>query len=345
MARLRAVLIGCGHISRSHLPGWQASPDADLVAVVDLDRTRAEARAAEFGIERVYTDPAVMLKTERPDCVDIATRPETHLELIQLAAEHGVHVLCQKPLAASLAEAEAMATLCRRAGVRCMVNEMWRFLPWYRELKPRLLAGEVGPIHFARFQGGRYPMRRQRPVNDNQPYFADMPRLIVYEMIIHWIDAARYLFGEVNSLYAHLTKINPALAGEDVVQLLLNHAGGVTSLMDHSWGTAPERPESRRREGNLLIEGRDGSFRFDDEPGHLVRLTLDGREEIIGHYKVAGDPFLAAFAGCIGHFAASLRQGTPFESELDDNLRTLAVTLAAYESAAANQVVVMGQPT
>jgi predicted dehydrogenase len=109
--------------------------------------------------------------------------------------------------------------------------------------------------------------------------------------------------------------------------------------MDHSWGTAPERPEQRRREGNLLIEGSEGSYRFDDEPGVLVRLGLDGREEVIGRYKETGDPFLAAFAGCIGHFAACVRSGVPFESPVEDNLRTLAATLAAYDSAAANQVI------
>ncbi len=124
MDRLRGVLIGCGHISRSHLPGWAASPDAEIVAVCDLDRARAEARAAEFGIERVYTDPAAALAAERPDFVDIATRPETHRELIALAAGAGTHVLCQKPLAPTLAEAEEMAAICRQAGVRFMVNSM-----------------------------------------------------------------------------------------------------------------------------------------------------------------------------------------------------------------------------
>lgn len=344
MAKLRGVLIGCGHISRSHLPGWAASPAAEIVAVCDLDRARAEERAAEFGIGRVYTDPAAALAAERPAFVDIATRPETHRELIALAAGQGVHVLCQKPLAPTLAAAEEMAAICRAGGVRIMVNEMWRWLPWYRDLAPRLAAGAIGPVHFARFQGGRKAFRRARPINDEQPYFADMPRLIVYEMIVHWIDAARFLFGEIATVYARLRRINPAIAGEDVAVLLLTHAGHVTSLMDHSWGTAPERPEQRRREGNLLIEGSEGSYRFDDEPGVLVRMTLDGREEVIGRYKEAGDPFLAAFAGCIGHFAACLRDGQPFEAPVEDNLRTLAATFAAYESAAENRVVALAPP-
>jgi predicted dehydrogenase len=339
----RGVLIGCGHISRSHLPGWAASPDAEIVAVCDLDRARAEARAAEFGIARVYTDPAEALAAERPDFVDIATRPETHHDLIALAAGQRAHVLCQKPLAPTLVEAEAMATICRDAGVRFMVLEMWRWLPWYRALKPLLDAQEIGPVHYARFQGGRRPFRRTRPINDTQPYFAEMPMLLVYEMIIHWIDAARYLLGDVETVYARLTRINPAIVGEDVALLVLRHAGGATTLMDHSWGTAPERRQPGRREGDLLIEGRDGSFRFDDEPGQLVRLDLEGNETVIGRYKATGDPFLAAFAGCIGDFAAGVRHGRPFESEIDDNLYTLATTLAAYASARTGQVIPLKQ--
>lgn len=339
MERLRGVLIGCGHISRSHLPGWAAAPDAEIVAVCDLDRARAEARAAEFGIARAYADPAAALDAERPDFVDIATRPETHHELIALAAGRGVHVLCQKPLAPSLAAAEAMAAVCRRAGVRFMVTEMWRWLPWYRAIAARLAEGEIGPVHYCRFQGGRHAFRRRRPINDTQPYFADMPMLLIYEMLIHWIDTARYLFGEVDGVYARTARLNPVIAGEDVALLVLSHAGGVTTLLDHSWGSAPERRERRRRDGNVLVEGRDGSYRFDDEEGVLARLDLDGDETVIGRYKEAGDPFLAAFAACLGHFAACLRAGAPFESEIADNLRTLAVTLAAYESARTNQVV------
>jgi D-apiose dehydrogenase len=339
MTALRGVMIGCGHISRSHLHGWAATPDADIVAVCDLDRARAEARAAEFGIGAVYTDPAAMLDAERPDFVDIATRPETHRGLIELAAGRGLHVLCQKPLAPTMAEAEAMATICRQAGVRFMVMEMWRHLPWYRDLAPRLTAGEIGPVHHARFQGGRRPFRRARPINDTQPYFADMPMLIIYEMIIHWIDAARYLLGEISSVYARTTRLNPAIVGEDTALLVLTHAAGATTCMDHSWGSAPARVEADRREGDLLIEGRDGSYRFDDAPGILVHLDLTGRETVVGRYKEADDPFLAAFAGCAGDFAAALRHGRPFESEIEDNLRTLRVTLAAYDSARANQVV------
>src|SRR3954471_19484257 len=105
---LRAALIGCGHISARHIPAWQATPDAELVAVCDLNRARAEARARQFGIERVYTDVDTMIAAEALDCIDIATHDVTHTALVKQAASHGLHVLCQKPLAPTMAEARAM---------------------------------------------------------------------------------------------------------------------------------------------------------------------------------------------------------------------------------------------
>ena len=123
---LRAGLFGAGYIVERHIPAWQASPDAELVAVCDLNRARAEERAKQYGIPAVYDSVEAMLDAENLDCVDIATRPESHKALASLAASRGVNVLCQKPLASTLAEGREIAEVCAKAGVRLMVLEMWR---------------------------------------------------------------------------------------------------------------------------------------------------------------------------------------------------------------------------
>jgi D-apiose dehydrogenase len=178
-------MIGRGHISSRHIPAWQVSSDATLVAVCDLDRAKAEERAGEFGVPRVYTDVAEMLDKEPLDGVDVATRPETHLPLARVISARGKHVLCQKPLAATLAEARGIAQTCERAGVRFMVMEMWRHIPAYLDMRRFLDRDLIGPVHLMRIVGRRRPMRRAHPVNPEQPYFAEMPRLYVYEMAIH----------------------------------------------------------------------------------------------------------------------------------------------------------------
>ena len=127
-SELRAGLIGAGMISLYHLRAWDAAPGARVVAICDLDETKARARATEFGIERVYTDPARMFADGGFELVDIAASVDAHDPLTRMAADHGVHVMLQKPMTRTVAEAE---NLVRDVGdrVRFMVHENYRFRP------------------------------------------------------------------------------------------------------------------------------------------------------------------------------------------------------------------------
>jgi predicted dehydrogenase len=179
-------------------------------------------------------------------------------------------------------------------------------------------------------------MRRERPVNDSQPYFADMPKLIVYEMMIHWIDAARSLLGEVDSVYARMAHLNPAIVGEDFALVVLTH-GDATTVMDGSWGT-PVEPPGGTREGDIVLEGLEGQLHFAPRGGEL-RLTTRSSSDVVATFPDIAAGFQAAFNGCIHHFASAVRNGAAFESSAADNLKTLGATFAAYESARTGQVV------
>ncbi len=122
---LRGCLAGCRFFGRIQLDGWRRVAGARIEAVTDLDRVRAEAAAAEFAA-RPYTDVGEMLDREPPDFLDIATRPDSHLPLVRLAAERRIAVLCQKPMANTWAEALAIAAAARDSGIRLMINENWR---------------------------------------------------------------------------------------------------------------------------------------------------------------------------------------------------------------------------
>lgn len=330
---MRVALIGCGFITSQHLPAWKATPDAEIVAVCDSNRARAEERARQFEIEQVYDDVETMLATERLDCVDIATRPESHLELVGLAADKGLNVLCQKPLASSMAEGREIAVTCDRAGVRFMVLEMWRHLPAIKDLRQHLDSGLIGPVHSLRILGHRRPMNRYHPVNPDQPYFAEMPKLLVYEMMIHYIDGVRYLMGDVESVYARMTRVNPLIAGEDHALVVLGHIGGPTTSIDASWASPAER-QPRLGAGDMLLEGRDGSLHLDAYDAELRHVTNDGTTEVLERYDAEARrrSYQEAFTSCIADFARAVRHHQAFLSSGADNLRTLAATLAAYES-------------
>jgi predicted dehydrogenase len=341
--RLRSVLVGAGHISAQHAPAWAATPDASLVAICDLDRARAEARQAQLaslGVSDValYNDVDRMLAEVKPDLIDLATRPETHRMLIEKASRAGVNVLCQKPLAPTVAEGQAMADICHAAGVRFMVMEMFRFIPWYEDIQRLVAAGAIGNAHYLRIVGPRRPLRRERPVDPGQPYFADMPKLIIYEMFIHWVDAARFIMGDIETVYARAGRVNPSIVGEDWAVLMYGHVGGGTSLIESSWGT-PSTFTNPRHEGDILVEGSEGAV-FWDMAAREVRLARhDNTIEVVKRYDDLPRAFQASFDGCIGHFANAVRFGTPFRSSGDDNVKTLAATLAAYDSLKQGAVV------
>ena len=338
MAKLRVGLIGCGYISYQHGPAWLASADADLVAVCDQDEARARTRAAEWATPAVYRDATQMLERERLDAIDIVTRPETHSALVALGASRGVHVLCQKPLAPTLAEARAMVETADRGGVRFMVAEMWRHLPWFRDLRRHVDAGLIGDPYHLRVVGARRAMRRHPPVNETQPYFAATPMLIVYEMMIHWIDPARYLLGEAEAVYARMRRVNPAIAGEDWALVVVTHAGGATSHLDGSWANDAE-PPGATREGDVVLEGTEGVLHLAPHERELRLTKLGGETSVLARYPDMAASFQSAFDGCIADFANAVRTGRPFESSAADNLKTLGATLAAYESARTGQVV------
>src|SRR5215208_6401679 len=121
----RIAIAGCGFWAQFQSAAWLELPGVRVAAVCDRDPQKAAALARRLGVTAVYDDPDAMLAAERPDVLDVITDPATHAELAHLAARHRVPVICQKPLATTLAEAEAMVGACAAAGVPLMVHENW----------------------------------------------------------------------------------------------------------------------------------------------------------------------------------------------------------------------------
>src|SRR5690606_22860946 len=113
MAPLRFAMFGTGFWSRFQLSGWNEVGGVECVALYNRTVSRAEQMAADFGVPRVYASPGELLDNEQLDFIDICTAVETHSPLTKLAASRGLDVVCQKPMAASLEEAEDMLRTCQ----------------------------------------------------------------------------------------------------------------------------------------------------------------------------------------------------------------------------------------
>ena len=328
-APLRGLFCGAGHFARIQLTAWQAVPNAKIAGLFNRSLDRARPLAAEFGIPAVSDQIDFLLETVRPDFVDICTAAETHLPLTLAAAQRGIPVLCQKPLAPHLAQSEELVAACDAAGVRLMANENWRWQGWYRELKRLIDAGAIGTPQHARLV--------QRPGDGwgdepypLQPFFRDMERFLLLEVGGHYLDTLRYLLGPMTSLHCVTRRRNPRIRGEDAALVTLEFASGATAVFDadRTAATAQVRPPVN---GHAFIEGSGGNLRL-DETGALYLAPRGGTETRHPYDLPPGYRGGSAIAAQ-RHFIARLRDGAPFETEGRDYLVIERAVEACYRSA------------
>src|SRR5262249_40853043 len=306
MPLFRGCLIGCGYVSQFHLDALTRQTRGRLTAVCDIDLAKAKA-ACRYGVCTAYTNAAEMLERERPDFVEICTRPESHLPLVRLAADHGTHVLCQKPIAPTLDELREMMAACDQAGARFMVHENFRRRRWNLRLKEELDASRLGtPFRLC------LNLHDQRCLKANglaeQPYFFDMPRLILYQIGPHAIDFARFLFGEPERVFAVTKHIGPQ-RGEDQAHVVLWFPGTRTAHLDLSWVTAPRNARPEWGLHDTWIEGDRGTLRTRAD-GQLEWLPIGGPSEVLP-VPIDADPMMEGYAVTQANFLECLETGRP----------------------------------
>lgn len=335
---VRGALIGCGFFARNHLNAWRDLDGVEIVALCDADVTRLNDAAQAFGVAKRYTDAAQMLKDEALDFVDIATTVASHRPLVELAASHGVSVICQKPFASTLEDAHAMVTACERANVALMVHENFRWQSAIRAVGDALSAGEIGRPFW-----GRVSFRSAFDVFSGQPYLAQGRRFIVEDLGIHVLDIARYLFGDVDTLSATIARVNPSINGEDVATVLMSHASGVSSVVDCSY--ASRLPHELFPQTLVEVDGSEGTLRLFADYRVQIHNALGTHERVCAPPALhwAQSPWEAIQDSVVrieSHWLDCLRAGREPATSGRDNLKTLALVEAVYLSAKERKTIV-----
>lgn len=338
---LRGALIGCGFVAQHHLASWPQVTGAQLVAVCDVRAERLAWAQSLVPQARAYHDAAALFDAESPlDFVEICTRPGAHRALTELAARHGTHVLCQKPVTETRAELLGMIEACDRAGVRLMVHENWRYRSWYRAMKAEVSAGLIGrPI---RLRLSHRDTRALRPGGfSDQPYFAEMPRLVLLEMSPHLVDTARYLMGEVHSVTATTARFGEGHVGEDVVTLSLGFSSGALGLLDISWCATAEHARPEWALNDTVLEGTTGALRLALD-GSIDRIDLSGKVDRVPVRLPADDRvYLEGYTATQSHFIQGLVENRPHETSGLETLKTMNIIWAAYRSADEQRTIVL----
>ncbi len=355
MSNLGIAIVGCGGITlQNHLPGLALCPDLKVVALCDSDPATLARAQQQTGITVAATTYEAIVTRDDVQAVIIATPNFVHAPIALAAIAAGKHVLCEKPLAMSFAEAKAMADAADKAGVRHMTAFTYRFVPAMRYLAHLVKRGDLGqPYHFrsCRLQdwGARNLGWRQVKKLAGTGELGDM--------LSHRVDFAHNLLGPIRRLVAQTKQFIPTRQGqpsdlEDWVAILAEFVSGATGVLESS-KLATGRSESWRSQDYVEVNGSAAAFVFFTErwnellvgkpggPG-LERLTIP--EEF---WKVPGcprdprqgDPLVTFRYDQAWEFIDAIRSGRPCSPDFHDGARAQAVTDAVVRSAEGRQWV------
>lgn len=237
MATVRTALIGCGKVGQIHAAALRDLPESDFVAVCDRDRDRATTFSQRYGGKiQPYTDVPFMLRNTGVQAVLVCTPHPLHAEPVIQAAEAGVHALVEKPLAASLADCDAMLAASRKAGTRLGVISQRRFYEAVRRVKTAIDAGKIGkPVLgvFAMFSW------RDQAYYQSDPWrgkWATEGGGVLVNQSPHQLDLLQWYMGEIDEISGYWANLNhPYIEVEDTALAMIRFKNGglgsiVTSL-------------------------------------------------------------------------------------------------------------------
>ncbi|UFU07804.1 Gfo/Idh/MocA family protein [Ruania halotolerans] len=325
---LRVIQVGAGGMGRAWLRTIVASPDVELVGVVDLDMDVARTALAETGAgpAQVGASLTELAAATSADAVVNVTVPAAHSPVNLEALALGLPVLCEKPMAESVAQCLPMIAAAERAGQLLMISQSRRYYSQLASLREVL--GGLGPVEVARCDFARAPhfggFREQ------------MAEPLIVDMAIHQFDLARDLMG-ADPVSVYCESSNPSwswYAGNAVATAVFTFAGGSRFAYTGTWcGPYPETSWN----GTWQLGASGGGVRWDGD--HLpTAYAPDGAPLAVHERKVPEE-----IAGSLAEFVACLRDGTEPATAGWRNVISVAMVEAAVRSSAEARVVTIAE--
>lgn len=337
MNKLKIGIVGLG-IGKTHIRGYRTHPLADVVAIADIDAARLQSVGDEFDIPNRYPSLAAMLNDCQLDAVSIATPNKFHHPLTIEALQAGCHVLCEKPMAMSAAEAREMIAAAKLAGKRLMINFNYRFNPQSMALKAQVEAGALGDIYFARTLWHR---------RDGLPGFGGWfgKKALsgggpLIDLGVHRLDLALWLMGYpqpvwvMGSTYNAIGSAKAKEAGvdfdvEDMAVALIKFENGATLEIEASWAAHIKEQEAME---TRLLGTRGGMIQYNLNEGYAWDAEIHTRQNG-AHFDLKLHPPLNAVPPSMAHFVDTiLNNATPIV-RAEEGLLVMELLDAIYRSA------------
>jgi myo-inositol 2-dehydrogenase / D-chiro-inositol 1-dehydrogenase len=326
---MRVGIVGVGFMGSTHAAGW-AETGAELVGCVAETVDEARPLAEQCGL-KIYQDVAALL--DDVDVIDICTPTHLHAQMILQAAAARKHIICEKPLTRSFVEGQQAIHACQKARVRLLVAHVVRYFPEYALAQQAVAQGQIGKPGIVRLSRGSF--RPKKPVGN---WFLDETKSggILMDLMIHDYDYARWIAGEVETVFAKKVSIGRPDASVDYGMAILKHFDGALSHIAGAWAYPP--PTFRT---HIEIAGDAGLIEFDSDDTspirNLIMRTSQGDAPDVGlpSSPTSESPYTTQ----IKEFYHALVDDAPLRVTAVDGLAAVQIAEAALESARTGRAI------
>lgn len=321
---IRVGVAGYGIIGKVHSAALQELAGCELTVVADVDPAARAQAQRDLGVD-VVANAMEMFQSHDVDLVDICVPTYLHEEIMFQAMEADKHIFCEKPLARNLDEGRRL--LERSAGYqkKIGIGHVVRFMPAYTGIRQSIEAGEIGQTGVVRtFRGGSQFPRGW------QDWFAnfDLSGGVILDLAIHDLDFCRWLFGDVERVYAQSTRGRTSARLEHAM-IVLRFKNGVIAHVEGSWTNFPGQFHTR-----VEVAGTNGLISYDSRKTNPVQImTVPEIKAAVG--PVAVNPYFLELQDMVG----AIQEDRSPQVTVVDAYATLELALAAVESARTGQVV------
>lgn len=320
--QLRVGIVGSGAMGGTHAFAWGQTP-AKLCGIVSKSNDTATELGEKYSA-KVYGSLDEMLPDI--DVLDICAPTHLHREMTLAAAKAGVHVICEKPLARTAADGKEMIDACQTAGVKLLVAHVVRYFPEYSYAHEKVMGGEIGEPAIIRLRRGAF-----KPNKAHDNWFDDHEKSggLILDMMIHDFDFARWLAGDVKTVFAKSIGFEQPEAQVDHALAILTHENGVISHVEGSWAYPP--PLFRT---HFEIAGSNGLIDHNSDFTTPLQMIFHQSENSVSDVPLASNPMHEdPYTTEIKAFYEHLVNDTPLRVTAADGLEALKIGLAAVRSA------------
>lgn len=333
---MRVGIVGAGSMGHVHAPAWKnlAKQGVEFVGIHSAGGDTAKQLAAQYGVKTYPSYEALLAEV---DIIDLCVPTDLHRDLTLQAAQAGKHVVCEKPIALSVEDGQAMIAACEKAGVRLFIAHVLRFVPQYASAQTVVASGQIGEPMVLRLTRAAYQPRK---AVDN--WFVDESRSggMILDLMIHDYDYARWLAGNVTRVFAKSVRTIKTDAPGDYALVILRFASGAIAHIEGGWAYPP----GFFRTG-LDIAGTEGVLEWSSDNSQPIHthLAVEVPQAVSDVGLAASLDIESPFSLEIRHFYDCLVNDKPFSITPLDALAALQIGLAARESLQTGRAITLNQ--